>query len=819
MRVPTASTDRFIHFVAVDSSDLKTRKTGLATWTVNSSLNGGASSPFTTPTVEEVSAANQPGVYRLLLDQNTTINAAHDTEELVLHITHAGMAPVTRVVEIYRPETTEGQTSVAQTGNVFAQLPVNFSSLAIAGPGSVTAGIISNNAVSAAALATDAVNEIRDSILSDGIAFPGQAVIDTKSRQVVYEEGAIWIDLIGGSGGSTDFVNGISRNPVNGMTDANILSASLKLSRFKVAPSNISNIMTLPAAQEFQYFDAQGAWINLNGQSVNGTGFKGCLVLGTCTGSGNFEMVTLAASSYEGGIFWQCALAGKVTLAGTTSYYFSQCFGAAADPTVDFGAAVGSVTVFMQDYSGELNIDNLGASGSDVLNLSGSGHLILSSSCTGGTVNIRGNWNLTNNGSGITINQEARYSLSRILSDSTAFAGADIADIKSRQIVYEEGSVWVDNAYGTSGTVPDVNGTSKNPSDGMLNAVIIAAAKNLSRYKVAPGSNMIVPSNRVFEHYDVWGAYVDLNSKSLVDCVIQGARSVIGAATGIGKVYDSTLENCSFSAGWRFVRCALDGTLTITSAGDNYFDSCFGLIGAKIDVGAAVGAGFIELTHAAGEITVLNLQTGDNFVYGGTGRVVLDSTCTGGTVWIRGNVTLVNNGSGMTINQDARYGLSRILSDSIAFKGADIADILTDTGTTLPASIGTPVADLATDIAAVKTDAAAILVDTGTDGVKLNSTQPSGWADNLVSSAGQIIKATVDTVTNTHTPTETEFQADDITEATADHYNGRIIVFTSGVLAGQATNITDYAAVGGIGQFTVTALTEPPSDDDTFIIL
>ena len=51
-----------------------------------------------------------PGVYELLVDEQTSLTAGNDTEELALHITHAGMAPVTRVVEIYRPETTEGYT-------------------------------------------------------------------------------------------------------------------------------------------------------------------------------------------------------------------------------------------------------------------------------------------------------------------------------------------------------------------------------------------------------------------------------------------------------------------------------------------------------------------------------------------------------------------------------------------------------------------------------------------------------------------------------------------------------------------------------------
>lgn len=92
-------------------------------------------------------------------------------------------------------------------------------------------------------------------------------------------------------------------------------------------------------------------------------------------------------------------------------------------------------------------------------------------------------------------------------------------------------------------------------------------------------------------------------------------------------------------------------------------------------------------------------------------------------------------------------------------------------------------------------------------------------AQRLALSAAQIIPGTVDTATNTHTPTTTEFQADDITEATADHFNGRIVIFTSGALLGQATDITDYVAVGGIGQFTVTALTEAPANNDTFIIV
>ncbi len=57
----------------------------------------------------------------------------------------------------------------------------------------------------------------------------------------------------------------------------------------------------------------------------------------------------------------------------------------------------------------------------------------------------------------------------------------------------------------------------------------------------------------------------------------------------------------------------------------------------------------------------------------------------------------------------------------------------------------------------------------------------------------------------------------DLAQTTDDHYIGRIIVWTSGDLAGQATDITDYS--GTNGTCTFTAVTEAPSNTDAFIIV
>lgn len=110
MRIPSGVTDQVIYFVAVDSTDYVSREPALTTFTVYRSRNGGTATAMTTPTITEVSSSNMPGVYKLLLDEDMTIDSGDDSQAMVFHITHAGMEPVTREIELYRPKITAGST-------------------------------------------------------------------------------------------------------------------------------------------------------------------------------------------------------------------------------------------------------------------------------------------------------------------------------------------------------------------------------------------------------------------------------------------------------------------------------------------------------------------------------------------------------------------------------------------------------------------------------------------------------------------------------------------------------------------------------------
>lgn len=135
-------------------------------------------------------------------------------------------------------------------------------------------------------------------------------------------------------------------------------------------------------------------------------------------------------------------------------------------------------------------------------------------------------------------------------------------------------------------------------------------------------------------------------------------------------------------------------------------------------------------------------------------------------------------------------------------------------------------ADLAngTDgLGAIKAETASILADTDDIQTRLPAALVSGKmdsdavaisgsttaADNLQRGAEALVLGAA-----VGTPTTTVIDTD-LTETTVDHYNGRIITFTTGNITGQATDITAY---DGAGELTVTVLTDAPAATDEFVI-
>lgn len=162
---------------------------------------------------------------------------------------------------------------------------------------------------------------------------------------------------------------------------------------------------------------------------------------------------------------------------------------------------------------------------------------------------------------------------------------------------------------------------------------------------------------------------------------------------------------------------------------------------------------------------------------------------------IKAETTLIVEDTGTTLeNRQVTIAVDVAGLDGDGMVGTDNAALASVLGAAVGASISA-------DIAAVKTVADAVQVVT----------------DNLAASATTIVSGTVSW--DNSNATTVNLWSDDITTAAADHYNGRIIIFTSGTLQNQATDITDYVVDAGEGKFTFTALTSAPADNVTFVIV
>ena len=197
MKLLHATADQYIYFVAVDATDLKTREDGMTTNTfrVYGSRDGGSKidmNPSPHDNVTEVDATDMPGVYKLKLDvaDSVEMTSGNATEELVIHIDDIGgvMAPVTRVIELFRSEWDRPRGSHSISGSFGSQVDANVKTFTA---NAITNAAFNDNAIDAAVLATNTItadkiaanaigaSEIADNAITAG-KIAGDAITEAK---------------------------------------------------------------------------------------------------------------------------------------------------------------------------------------------------------------------------------------------------------------------------------------------------------------------------------------------------------------------------------------------------------------------------------------------------------------------------------------------------------------------------------------------------------------------------------------------------------------------------------------------------------------
>ena len=272
---------------------------------------------------------------------------------------------------------------------------------------------------------------------------------------------------------------------------------------------------------------------------------------------------------------------------------------------------------------------------------------------------VLGTWDtrLSISGSALAANQTYNINL---LSKHTGTAGADAglvllrfvctgqsspvlyvdevlteAVFASQTVGYQDGAVWIDTGAGTAGTVPGLNGTADYPVLTLADALTLLAALNLKALHLAPGSEITLTADST--NLKIEGAgIVHLGGQIIAKAEFNGLYLVDGTGTGD----DARFTKCGIGAlnvpHSYYDNCDFKNTMTLT-AGDEYFvHGGNDFASTECEFTFAAGA-TLALRQWRGGLQVNSMAAGDTLILDGAGRLVIDGTCSGGAITIRGH--------------------------------------------------------------------------------------------------------------------------------------------------------------------------------------
>lgn len=229
-----------------------------------------------------------------------------------------------------------------------------------------------------------------------------------------YDNGAIWLNTLKSNTNTVRGVDGIATNPVSTIAAVNTLIASTGLHRVEVAPGSS---VTFAASQDDDVFRGHDWTLALGGQSISSSYIEGAVVSGVATGASppTFVECTVGTVTLPPCELRRCGMQTTVTAGSAGDFFFNGCFSEVAgtsSPVFNFGAAIGTTNFNMRHYSGGIQVEAMGDTGTDTMSLEGNGQFI-EGTCTGGTVAIRGNFT-TSGITNLTLSDDARIDVAQI---------------------------------------------------------------------------------------------------------------------------------------------------------------------------------------------------------------------------------------------------------------------------------------------------------------------------------------------------------------------------------------------------------------------
>ncbi|GAG80456.1 unnamed protein product, partial [marine sediment metagenome] len=175
----------------------------------------------------------------------------------------------------------------------------------------------------------------------DGTKFGTDRILCSYSvvtQSVGYANGAVWVDTVNGTAGTTPFVHGTADNAVLTWANALTIAAAVGLERFEIV--NGSTI-TLNANSDNFTFCGHEWTLVLAAQSIANAHISDANVTGVSSGSGaHFDHCHIGTGSFANGDFTECIFedGSTITLLSAATYVLERCGsgGGSSPPIFDY---------------------------------------------------------------------------------------------------------------------------------------------------------------------------------------------------------------------------------------------------------------------------------------------------------------------------------------------------------------------------------------------------------------------------------------------------------------------------------------------------
>ena len=459
---------------------------------------------------------------------------------------------------------------------------------------------------------------------------------------------------------STTYPAGTGQQPVNNIADALTIAAERGFKRLFFESS-----FTFEAGDNVSLFEIEGASetrtvLTFNsGTLCAGSEFAECTLTGTLVSPAAFRhciigdivggtigiagTIDVSDCLFTGTITLSPALEGQLDIVNCES-------GVAGLATPVFDGNGANADVIFRNYSGGMEIRGLSNVAANNISIDmNSGNIILDSSCTTGTIILRGISTLTDNTAGATV-----------ITSGLIFP-------ESLQLSAFREEVFLDVNNGSTGT-KFPKGTQEDPVNNLTDAKTIAASRSIANIKfigtlVIQGTDVI--DNLIFDGQNAGTSIIvllagcstvgtqfnDVTVTGVVDGNIIIRRSgvlnltnlgsdILGTTIATSSLLDSVSPCLGFKTGLttpqnlQLLECN-----SLTSTGD----------GAVIDLNDSATP--VIFTVSNGPYLFKNWTAGQNGKFNlGSGEITFDATCTSGVVKFDGIGKAVNLDVGFTID-------------------------------------------------------------------------------------------------------------------------------------------------------------------------